>query len=96
MKSVSGEVLAKLNEEDHNIDYKTRQNLFRQAIAEIDWSVGQILDTLQANGLDENTLVIFTSDNGPPKNSMHAQAGVLRGHKGHRARLPTVCWKSKM
>ena len=32
---------------------------------EIDWSVGQILDTLKRHSLDENTLVIFTSDNGP-------------------------------
>ena len=34
-------------------------------IEEIDWSVGQILETLKRNRLDENTLVIFTSDNGP-------------------------------
>ena len=34
-------------------------------IAEIDWSVGQILAALERNGIDENTLVIFTSDNGP-------------------------------
>jgi len=34
-------------------------------IEEIDWSVGQVLAALKENGLDENTLVIFTSDNGP-------------------------------
>jgi len=34
-------------------------------IMEIDWSVGQILETLQRLGLDHNTLVIFASDNGP-------------------------------
>ncbi len=32
---------------------------------EIDWSVGQIAKTLKENGLEENTIVIFTSDNGP-------------------------------
>lgn len=32
---------------------------------EIDWSVGQILKALKENGLEDNTLVIFTSDNGP-------------------------------
>jgi arylsulfatase len=32
---------------------------------EIDWSVGQIMDALKKNGLEENTVVIFTSDNGP-------------------------------
>jgi Arylsulfatase A and related enzymes len=32
---------------------------------EIDWSVGEIMKTLEANGLTKNTIVIFTSDNGP-------------------------------
>ena len=82
MEGVSAEVKEKLAKEDGNVDYKTRDQLFRQAIAEIDWSVGQVLDTLKANGLDDNTLVIFTSDNGPPKNTVFASPGPLRGHKG--------------
>ncbi|MBK8000452.1 MAG: sulfatase [Verrucomicrobia bacterium] len=44
---------------------KTKRGLFGDVIAEIDWSVGQILDTLKKNHLEENTLVLFTSDNGP-------------------------------
>jgi arylsulfatase A len=44
---------------------KTGQGLFADVIAEIDWSVGQVLATLAQEGLDENTLVWFTSDNGP-------------------------------
>ncbi len=44
---------------------KTRRGLFGDVIAEIDWSVGQILETLKRLDLDENTLVVFTSDNGP-------------------------------
>src|SRR3989442_13284069 len=32
---------------------------------EIDWSVGQILEALKKSGLDEKTVVVFTSDNGP-------------------------------
>ncbi len=44
---------------------KTARGLFGDVIAEIDWSVGQVLHTLKRNGLDENTLVVFTSDNGP-------------------------------
>ena len=44
---------------------KTRQGLYGDVIAEIDWSVGQILETLKKEELDDNTLVIFTSDNGP-------------------------------
>jgi arylsulfatase A len=44
---------------------KTGQGLFADVIAEIDWSVGQVLATLTQEGLDDNTLVWFTSDNGP-------------------------------
>ena len=42
-----------------------RRGLYGEVIAEIDWSVGQIADALERNGLTDNTLVIFTSDNGP-------------------------------
>lgn len=44
---------------------KSEQGLYGDVIMEIDWSVGEILAALNENGLDENTLVIFTSDNGP-------------------------------
>ncbi len=44
---------------------KTKRGLYGDVIEEIDWSVGQVLDALKRNGLDDNTWVIFTSDNGP-------------------------------
>ena len=44
---------------------KTKRGLYGDVIAEIDWSVGQVLDALKRSGLDDNTWVIFTSDNGP-------------------------------
>jgi arylsulfatase A-like enzyme len=44
---------------------KSGRGLYGDVIMEIDWSVGQILKALKANDLDENTVVIFTSDNGP-------------------------------
>jgi arylsulfatase A len=44
---------------------KSGRGLYRDVIMEIDWSVGEVLKALKRNGLDENTLVIFTSDNGP-------------------------------
>ena len=44
---------------------KSEQGLYGDVIMEIDWSVGQILGALKKHGLDENTLVIYTSDNGP-------------------------------
>ena len=68
----------KLKNEAGSIDYKTRDRLFRQAIDEIDWSVGRILDALKAQDVDDDTLVFFTSDNGPAVGS----AGPLRGRKG--------------
>jgi len=44
---------------------KSKRGIFGDVMMEVDWSVGQILDTLRKHELDENTLVIFTSDNGP-------------------------------
>jgi arylsulfatase len=44
---------------------KSGQGLYGDVIEEIDWSVGQVLDAVRRAGLDGNTLVIFTSDNGP-------------------------------
>jgi arylsulfatase A-like enzyme len=44
---------------------KSGRGLYGDVIMEIDWSVGQILGVLKKHGLDERTLVVFTSDNGP-------------------------------
>ncbi len=44
---------------------KSERGLYGDVIEEIDWSVGEVLAALKRNGLDEKTLVIFTSDNGP-------------------------------
>lgn len=44
---------------------KSKRGLYGDAAEEIDWSTGQILDTIKRLGLDDNTLVLFTSDNGP-------------------------------
>ena len=63
---------------------KSEQGLFGDVISEIDWSVGQILATLQRLDLDDNTLVLFTSDNGPWLSyGNHAgSAGIFREGKG--------------
>jgi arylsulfatase A-like enzyme len=63
---------------------KTERGLFGDVIAEIDWSVGQILDALTKAGVDEQTLVLFSSDNGPWLSyGNHAgNAGPLREGKG--------------
>lgn len=48
-----------------NFTNSTLRGPFGDAVAEMDWMVGEILDALQSLGLAENTLVVFTSDNGP-------------------------------
>jgi arylsulfatase A-like enzyme len=44
---------------------QSKAGLFGDVMMEVDWSVGQILEALKTNGIDERTLVVFTSDNGP-------------------------------
>lgn len=44
---------------------KTERGLYGDVIEEIDWSVGQVMDALKRSGQEDNTWVIFTSDNGP-------------------------------
>ncbi|UCE08844.1 MAG: sulfatase-like hydrolase/transferase [bacterium] len=63
---------------------KSEQGMYGDVMMEIDWSVGEILKTLNKHGLDENTLVIYTSDNGPWLNfGNHAgSADPLREGKG--------------
>ncbi len=44
---------------------KSGQGLFADVMLEIDWSIGRLMETLKKHGLEENTLVIYSSDNGP-------------------------------
>ena len=63
---------------------KSAAGLYGDSVEELDWSVGQILDTLQTSGLLERTVVMFSSDNGPWLSyGNHAgSAGPLREGKG--------------
>jgi len=63
---------------------KSGRGLFADVMMEIDWSVGQVLDALRTSGLDDDTIVIFASDNGPWLNfGNHAgSAGPFREGKG--------------
>ena len=71
---------------------------YGNTIEEIDWSVGRILNTLKEVGIAENTLVIFTSDNGPwlVFKTRGGSAGPLRGGKGTTweggMREPCIMW----
>jgi arylsulfatase A-like enzyme len=67
-------------------------------VEELDWSVGQILDTLRSEQLAENTMVIFSSDNGPwlVYDDHGGSAGLLKDGKGSTweggMRVPGVFW----
>ncbi|WP_050028630.1 sulfatase [Verrucomicrobium sp. BvORR034] len=63
---------------------KSANGVYGDVIEEIDWSVGEVLKALKENGLDEKTLVIFTSDNGPwlSYGTHSGSAGPLREGKG--------------
>ena len=77
---------------------KSSNGRFGDWVEEVDWSVGRVLDALRSQGLDKDTLVIFTSDNGPwlTKGTDGGSAGPLRGGKGSTweggVRVPTLAW----
>lgn len=77
--------------------------IYGDVIEEIDWSVGKIMETLKEEGIDENTLVIFTSDNGHWHifETHGGFGGLLRGAKGGTfeggMRVPTIFrWPGKI
>lgn len=63
---------------------KSKRGLYGDAVEEIDWGVGEILNALRESGIEENTLVWFMSDNGPwiIKNEEGGSAGIFRDGKG--------------
>ena len=63
---------------------RSRRGIYGDVIEELDWSVGQVLDALRAEKLDGNTVVFFTSDNGPwlTFKDLGGSAGLLRDGKG--------------
>lgn len=82
---------------------KSNNGTYGDWVEEVDWSVGQVLAALQRLGLDNDTLVIFTSDNGPwaSKGKAGGVSGPLRGSKGGTleggVREPTIArWPGKI
>jgi len=61
------------------VDGKSREQCYKDMIERLDLTTGWVLQALKDNGLDDNTLVIFISDNGP---TGPGSAGPWRGHKG--------------
>jgi arylsulfatase len=62
----------------------SRRGLYGDVVETVDWSVGQIVDALEQTGAAENTVVLFTSDNGPwlREKQNGGSAGLLREGKG--------------
>jgi len=72
--------------------------LYGDAIEEIDWSTGEILRILKEEGIEKNTIVVFTSDNGPwvIHKANAGSSGQLKGAKGTSyeggVRVPAIFW----
>ena len=77
---------------------KSKNGVYGDWVQEVDWSVGQVLNALREHDLEKNTLVLFTSDNGPwaSKGEAGGVSGPLRGSKGGTleggVREPTIAW----
>ena len=81
---------------------KSAHGVYGDAVEELDWSAGQIIDALRQAGIDRQTLVVFTSDNGPwayggfKKKVKGGSAEPLRGWKGTTweggMRVPMIAW----
>jgi arylsulfatase A-like enzyme len=84
-----------------NFKGKSLRGRYGDAVEEIDWSVGQVLETLRKEHLDKNTFVFFTSDNGPwlIKEFTGGSAGLLREGKNSTweggFREPGIAWWPK-
>ena len=77
---------------------RSLRGIYGDVVEEIDWSVGRIIAALEENDLADNTVVLFTSDNGPWLifNDHGGSAGLLRGGKGSTweggMRVPAIFW----
>lgn len=77
---------------------KSKRGLYGDVVAELDWSVGQILKALKESKMHKNTIVFFTSDNGPwlTQKENGGSAGLLFEGKGSAyeggMRVPAIVW----
>ncbi len=77
---------------------RSAAGLYGDVVEELDWSVGEVLNELRTSGLDRNTLVVFTSDNGPWTlyDEQGGSAGPLKDGKGSTweggLRVPGIFW----
>ncbi|WP_342805088.1 sulfatase [Alteromonas sp. M12] len=71
----------------------SKAGTYGDTVQELDWSVGEIMKSLEENGIADNTLVIFSSDNGP---WFEGNAGQFRSRKGSNFdggnKVPFIAW----
>jgi len=76
----------------------SKRGLYGDVVEEIDYNIGRLIAALKEKGLEDDTIVVFTSDNGPwlPTEISGGSAGLLRGGKGSTweggMREPTIFW----
>ncbi len=81
-----------------DFENKSLRGLYGDVVQELDWSVGEVLETLRKDKIAENTLVFFTSDNGPwlVKDLVGGSAGLLKDGKNSTfeggMREPGIAW----
>jgi arylsulfatase A len=72
---------------------RSGNGIYGDWVEEVDWGVGEVMRAVRELGLDQKTLVIFTSDNGGTRRGLNRP---LRGHKGSTweggMRVPTIAW----
>src|SRR5690606_19759858 len=77
---------------------RSARGIYGDVVEELDWSVGRVLEALRENGIAKNTLVVFTSDNGPwlTQGLQGGSTGLLRDGKGSTweggMRVPAIAW----
>lgn len=83
---------------NEHFEGKSKRGLYGDVVEELDWSVGEILKSLKENGIEKNTLVVFTSDNGPwlVQRLNGGSSGPLREGKSTcwegGQRVPAIFW----
>ncbi len=81
---------------------KSANGLYGDSVEELDWSVGEVLNAIKQNGLDENTIVVWTSDNGaltrnPVQGSNLPFSGMGNSIREGGVRMPCIVrWPNKI